>query len=128
MDDVSDKFYLQDSRSYVGNDILFWRDGGGYTTDLSKAEIFTMEEAVRKNQSRETDIPWPKDYIDIKTRPAVDMQYVDISEALAGKGIKLREPEKIRKETYRCGGCGAFITEYRYYADYCTKCGSNNAP
>lgn len=29
-------FYLQDSRSYVGNDVLWWAKGGGegYTTDL----------------------------------------------------------------------------------------------
>ena len=55
-----DEYYLQDKRSYVGNDILFWADGGGYTTDVSKAEVFTKDRALRLNQSRETDVPWPK--------------------------------------------------------------------
>lgn len=70
------EFYLQDSRDYVGNDVLWWMEAGGYTTDLNKAEIFTKEAAYRQNKMRETDIPWPKSYIDGKSRPAVDMQYI----------------------------------------------------
>ncbi|HQS60002.1 MAG TPA: hypothetical protein PKZ37_16620 [Gallionellaceae bacterium] len=70
------EFYLQDSRDYIGNDVLWWADAGGYTTDLNKAEIFTKESAYRQNKMRETDIPWPKSYIDGKSRPAVDMQYI----------------------------------------------------
>lgn len=83
---MSDKmFYLQDSRSYVGNDVLWWaKDGRGYTTDLRKAHIYTEVEAQKKNSNRKTDIPWPKDYIDAKTRPAVDMQYINRNEAMAG--------------------------------------------
>lgn len=78
------QFYLQDSRDYVGNDVIWWaKDGNGYTTDLRKAHIYTEEEA-QKTTSRETDILWPKDYIDAKTRPAVDMQYIDRAEAMAG--------------------------------------------
>ncbi|MES2319957.1 MAG: hypothetical protein V4631_20955 [Pseudomonadota bacterium] len=66
------QFYLQDSRSYVGNDLLFWsKDGKGYTTDVSKAQVYSREQALAQHQSRETDIPWPKAYIDAKTRPAV---------------------------------------------------------
>lgn len=56
---MNDKlFYLQDSRSYVGNDVLWWaRNGAGYTTDLSKAHIYTKEDAVAQHNMRETDIP-----------------------------------------------------------------------
>jgi len=76
-------YYLQDSRGYVGNDILFWAKGGsGYTTDVSNAEIYTKERAYRQHACRETDVPWPKEYIDSHTRPAVDMQYVSLKEAL----------------------------------------------
>lgn len=124
---MTDQFYLQDNRSYVGNDVLFWRDGGGYTTDLSKAEIFTKQDALRQNQCRETDVPWPKEYMDAKTRPAVDVQYVNIKEALQGLDIELKKPERIIKQTYHCHSCGAFISEARYYAGYCKKCGSPNA-
>lgn len=81
----SELFYLQDKRQYVGNDLLFWaKDGKGYTTDVSKAEIYTKEKAFAQNRSRETDVPWPKSYIDERTRPAVDHQYVDIETALQG--------------------------------------------
>jgi len=87
---MSELFYLQDKRQYVGNDILWWaKDGKGYTTDISKAHIFTKEEAVEYHQHRETDVPWPKDYIDQRVRPAVDVQYVDIDIALQSAGIKL---------------------------------------
>ena len=126
---MSRQFYLQDSRSYVGNDILFWaKDGKGYTTDLSNAHIYTKEEAVEQHKSRETDIPWPKDYIDTRTRPAADMQYVEITEALKGTGIKLIKPQKQRKISYRCYGCGVFMTEESHYSAPCKKCGCDNRP
>lgn len=79
---MSRQFYLQDSRShaYVGNGLSFWgRKGTGYVTDLGKAELFTQEQAT---SHRETDIPWPKDYIDARTRLGVDCQVVEIRAAL----------------------------------------------
>jgi len=125
---MSDEFYLQDSRSYVGNDMMFWAKGSnGYTTDLRKAEVYTKAQAVAQHQSRESDIPWPKDYIDAKTRPAVDMQYVKREEALAGTGITLKKPQKPHKETHRCSGCGKFLNKYQYYG-LCPHCGGDNRP
>lgn len=124
---MSDQFYLQDSRQIVGNDMMFWALAGGYTSDVSKAEVFTREKAQRQHNCRETDIPWPKDYIDGKTRPAVDVQYVRRDEALEGSGITLIEPKKSVREQYRCGHCGSFVTLYQYYGD-CPKCGGSNAP
>ncbi len=122
-------YYLQDKRSYVGNDILWWaKDGKGYTTDLSQAEVYTKEEALRQHQSRESDVPWPKNYIDQHTRPAVDMQYVDISVALQGTGIKLIKPQKPRKETFHCYGCGRLMSMEQYYNDDCQNCGADNRP
>ena len=79
------EYYLQDTRDYVGNDILFWAKGNkGYTTDVSKAEVFTEFEAFKQNQCRDTDRPWPKEYIDAHTRPAVDHQHVDYDVAMPG--------------------------------------------
>ena len=122
-------YYLQDNRSYVGNDMLWWaKDGRGYTTDLSKAHVYTKEEAVKQNQSRETDIPWPKEYIDERIRPAVDMQYCDKTVALKGSGIKLRKPRKRRKPVFNCGWCGIFMSEIQYYTEKCSKCGKWNLP
>lgn len=114
---MSDQFYLQDKRQYVGNDILWWaKDGRGYTTDLSMAHVYTKDEAIRQNQSRLTDVPWPKAYVDAKTRPAVDMQYVDIQVALEGTDIILAQPEKPKREKYKCEHCGKFVSEEEYYS------------
>lgn len=90
-------FYLQDSRTYTGNDMVFWKTGGGYTTDVSKAEQFAFVDAQNKHNCRETDIPWPKDYLDGKTRPAVDVQYVKRAEALKDTGIVITESKQPRK-------------------------------
>ena len=79
------KYYLQDTRAIVGNDMLWWAiDGKGYTTDLNKANVFTEYEAFRRSDTRDTDKAWPKDYIDSKARPAVDFQYVDYEIAMEG--------------------------------------------
>jgi len=126
---TTDLFYLQDSRSYVGNDMLWWcPKGAGYTTDLRKAAVYTLEEAQAKHDSRPTDIPWPKAYIDGKTRPAVDMQYVKRAEALAGTGITLKKPEPIWREVINCEGCGRFMNERVRYAGPCEHCGTDNRP
>jgi len=120
-------FYLQDSRSYVGNNMLFWSASGGYTTDVSKAEVFTLETAQRQHDSRETDIPWPKEYIDARVRPACDMQYVKRDEALGGSGIVLQKPRRVKKEVFNCAHCGRFLSERQVY-EACPKCGGENRP
>lgn len=125
---TSDQFYLQDSRQYVGNDVLWWAQGGkGYTTDLSKAHVYSKEEAQSRHNARRSDIPWPKDYIDQKTRPAVDMQYIKRNEALAGTGIIITPEPKPKHHPNRCGHCGCFISGGQVYFD-CPKCGGENRP
>ena len=126
---MSELFYLQDSRGYVGNDMLFWVKGGrGYTTDLRKAEVYTKEKAQFMHDSRETDIPWPKEYIDAKTRPACDMQYVKQDEALEGTGIILRPMKKCCKDQFRCSGCGSFMSEMGFWSGDCQRCGTDSRP
>jgi len=124
-------FYLQDSRSYVGNDVLWWATGGnGYTTDLRNAQTYSQDEAQRHHTSRPSDIPWPKDYIDAKTRPAVDMQYIKRDEALAGTGIELikEKRQKLPKATYRCAGCGRMMSEKTFWSGDCRNCGTDSRP
>lgn len=121
-------FYVQDSRSYVGNDILWWALGGaGYTTNLRKAQTYTLEQAQRLQDGRHTDIPWPKDYIDARVRPAVDIQYCNKKEALLDSGIVLRKPPKIKAEKYRCFGCGIFLRRIDIYGN-CPRCNYDNHP
>lgn len=126
---VEQLFYLQDSRSYVGNDVLWWAEAGmGYTTDLSKARVYTKDEAVDQHNFRETDIPWPKDYIDAKVRPAVDVQYINRAEALDGTGVVLRDPRKMKREPSKCAECGSFMSDEQRYVSGCPKCGADNRP
>lgn len=120
-------FYLQDSRSYVGNDMLFWATLGGYTSDVSKAQTFSQEKAVAQHERRDTDIPWPKDYIDARTRLAVDMQYVKHAAALAGTGIVLQTVRRGRRGE-RCVHCGVFLSAVQRYIELCPKCDGDNAP
>ena len=68
------EFYVQDKRQYVGNCILWWRENGnGYTTNIDEAGVFTEKNLPIK---RETDVAWPKDYIDEHLRQTVDVQDV----------------------------------------------------
>jgi hypothetical protein len=126
--DDSDLFYLQDSRSYVGNDVMWWALGGnGYTTDLRNAQAYTREEAQAMHNARESDIPWPKQYIDGKTRPAVDFQYLS-KVAVAAAGIALAKPRKTRPDTINCSGCGRFVRDIDRYSQDCPHCGADNRP
>jgi len=50
------KYYIQDTRSVVGNCALWWRENGaGYTTQLEDAGVYDEEEAMSIQQSRSTD-------------------------------------------------------------------------
>lgn len=70
-----DSYYVQDSRQYVGNSVLWWRkDRAGYTTNLAEAHVFTEAEADACRRDRATDIPWPKAAIDAIADLHVDMQ------------------------------------------------------
>ncbi|WP_339436383.1 MULTISPECIES: hypothetical protein [unclassified Pseudomonas] len=52
---------------FVG--VSFWGFGGsGYVTDLTKAQVVTKDGAC---DHRDTDIPWPKAYIDAQARRLV---------------------------------------------------------
>ncbi|MPV55913.1 hypothetical protein CFB46_11870 [Burkholderia sp. HI2761] len=126
---MSPLFYVQDSRSFVGNDVLWWAQGGnGYTTDLRKAHVYTQEEAQARHNERATDIPWPKDYIDSKWRPAVDAQHIKRDEALTGTGITLTQPRKLHADRVNCVGCGRFLRDADRYSLDCPNCGADNSP
>lgn len=74
---MSQGYFLQDSRQVVGNDMLFWAQGRcGYTTNLDKAHVFTLEEAL---DERETDIPWAVEEMRARQRPVVDVQSLPYS-------------------------------------------------
>ncbi len=73
-------YYIQDSRSYHGNAVIWWGiDGGGYTSDITKAGKYTYSKA-KKICERNTDIAWEVEYIDSNMKAKktiVDMQYLE---------------------------------------------------
>lgn len=73
--DEQPMYYFQDSRGFVGNCSIWWAlNGSGYTTDLRKAQKYTLAQAVRQNRFRESDLPWLCSEIDALQRPTVDHQ------------------------------------------------------
>ena len=71
-------YYVQDSRQYVGNDMLWWAEGGGYTTNLNKAALYHKDEALEIRANRGTDIIWPRQYINSISITVVDAQHRDL--------------------------------------------------
>jgi len=63
-------YYIQDSRSYCGNSVIWWRvNGEGYTSNL--AEAAKVESTWI---GRNTDKLWPCDQIDAGATLQFDMQ------------------------------------------------------
>lgn len=70
-----DMYYIQDSRQFVGNSMLFWRySSEGYTTDLEDAAEFTYEDAKRICDQRDTDKMWKVTDLRDRAKLNVDMQ------------------------------------------------------
>jgi len=75
---MTGEYYLQDTRQYVGNCILFWSKGNaGYTCNLDNAAVFTKEEAYRRHKNRKSDIPRLKSKMDKIALRHVDMQLLN---------------------------------------------------
>jgi hypothetical protein len=72
----SPRMVLLDSRSTVGTALMFWAAEGGYTSNITKAEVFSVDEAQRQHKSRESDIPMRLDYLDARKERMVDCQYL----------------------------------------------------
>jgi len=55
-------YYVQDSRSVVGNCASWWcPNNAGYTCDISKAGLYTAKQV---SSMRETDVAWPKEVVE----------------------------------------------------------------
>lgn len=55
-----DMYVVVDSRSVVGNSVMFWCwDGSGYTCDLRMAAVFPHAEAQKMERMRGTDKMYP---------------------------------------------------------------------
>ncbi|MDW5418105.1 hypothetical protein R6242_16180 [Iodobacter sp. CM08] len=79
--EVQNQYVLQDSRNLCGGNMMFWKMGGDYTTNIAQAEVFSEAEALSQHNMRNTDIPLPKVAVLTLSRPTVDVQYLNESEA-----------------------------------------------
>ena len=78
-----DYYYLR-NEGYLGNALLWWKKGGGYTCDIKQAELFTEEEA-KIICKRPEDSAYQQDYIDNlleAQKLIIDSQYVDSAKRL----------------------------------------------
>lgn len=75
---MKDRFYLACFRDNVGSNVAFHGSGGrGYSTDLDKADTYTLEQAQRAwEMGREYDQPISAEHIDALAVWKVDMQYI----------------------------------------------------
>jgi hypothetical protein len=65
-------YYVQDSRSHVGNCVSWWcPNGQGYTCDIDKAGTYTGDHA---RTLRDTDVAWPVDVVLASAQRFVDWQ------------------------------------------------------
>lgn len=73
-------FYLRDTRTNVGSTCMFWAlNGNGYTSNLDKSHVYTLEEAQSHFNDRYTDVPLSKALVDELVTVRVDHQYLDES-------------------------------------------------
>lgn len=122
-----EKYYVQDTRQIVGNDMMWWAiDGKGYTTDINKAHVFDKATAISTctddNGYRRHFTMWPKAYIDQKTRPAVDVQYVRYQDT-GLEAFPKAPDDRSGYSPHNCDGCGRFLTDKQSYTG-CDNCGS----
>ncbi len=70
-------YYVQDSRNYVGNAVLWYGlNNNGYPTDLKQAQKYTGAE-LKKRTWRDTDVIWESEHVETAVREYVDMQYLN---------------------------------------------------
>ena len=78
---MNKKYYIQDSRHYVGDSVLWWaKDRGGYTVDITRAHICDKQEAQEICSNRKNDIVWDKNYIDQKISSHVNAEHISREE------------------------------------------------
>ena len=70
-------FYLRDTRTNVGSTCMFWvLYSNGYTPNLAKAHVYTLEEAQSHFINRHTDVSFSKVLIDELVTVRAELQYL----------------------------------------------------
>ena len=120
---MTEMYYIQDTRQFVGNDVLWWGpDRKGYTCKIDQAGLYTKEEAIAQFKSRETDVPWPQEYIDGVTSRVVDHQAMK-RETCGEELPHVERWQPPKPKPQNCDGCGRFLTTEQMYCG-CDNCGT----
>ena len=70
-------YFIQDTRSYIGNCPLWWgKNSSGYTTNIAQAGRYTREQAIAQMNCRGSDLPWRCVEIEPLIRNTIDAQYL----------------------------------------------------
>ncbi len=88
-------FFIQDKRKTKNGIVSWWaKNSFGHTTDLAQAEKYTLKEAYKHYQNRETDLPWPVDYILQRTQITIEQNEINILQALNCPELQIENIEK----------------------------------
>mgnify|MGYP003630754025 CR=1 FL=1 len=68
------------SEGYHGNDLVYHKVGGGYTSKLNQADRFTKEQALKVQANRSSDLPMLYDVLNEVAHKTVDMQLLPMCE------------------------------------------------
>ena len=87
---MEDKMYYIQNSGYIGNAMVWWREGGkGYTSDITDAGIFSEAEMQSIIDNRpEDDYAWECDYIDNNPeirKTIIESQKIDFEKQIKGK-------------------------------------------
>lgn len=109
-------YFLQDSRGLTGDNLMFWGENGGYTSNLASAKLYSEDEAFSQNHCRATDIPWPADYVAARTRLVVDMQYIKATDITAAEygdcdAFYLQQPGYVGNDILLAARAGGTTTD-----------------
>jgi hypothetical protein len=87
---MAEKLYYIQNRGYLGNGMIWWREGGrGYTSNIEEAGRFPAEEMLSIINNRPNDdFAWECDYIDNTPeirKVFIDTQYIDYDKRIMAK-------------------------------------------
>ncbi|WP_457967710.1 hypothetical protein M1D68_16135 [Pseudomonas sp. R4-84] len=124
------EFYIQKPQCWNGNNLIWLKPDGQFSSDLRKAAVVPASETIQMigRLGQSGAVVWPKPYIDKFARRLVERDDVNIKEALRGTGIKLVKPKLPRMMMFNCDGCGRFISDAQRYREDCQNCGTSNMP
>jgi hypothetical protein len=91
-------FYVQDTRQFVGNCVLWWcPDGQGYTCKIDQAGRYTAAQCVGM---RDTDRPWRCEVVDAVVVRHVDAQRLPSRKTLADALLLIEVERQAREDRH----------------------------